>query len=343
MQGKSKNIYRLSFIAQFLQGTLSGADCDISVLTDIDGDEPQSIAVVDGTYNQERYASLKLSAIVVSEKNRNIKVDQSIIMVKNTKIALKKLIDLFYPEEVQVNNVGNMSLVDPSAILSSQVYIGNFTTIGKNTKIGKNTCIGNNVNIGENVSIGENVKIYSSAIIFDNTVIGNNVIIYQASVIGSEGFGYIGTESGHLKIRQVGNVIIEDNVEIGANTCIDRATIRSTIIGKGTKIDNLVQVGHNTKIGENCIIVSEAGIAGSCKIGDNVLIGGQVGIADHSFIPSSTVLAAKTGVIGSLKKKGVYAGYPAQEHMVWLKNMSALKELNDMKRRFDLLMDGLKK
>ena len=133
----------------------------------------------------------------------------------------------------------------------------------------------------------------------------------------------------------MGNVIIENNVEIGSNTCIDRATIDSTIIGEGTKIDNLVQIGHNVKIGKNCLIIAEAGISGSCNIGNNVIIGGQVGIADHVDIPDNTTIASKSGVIGTITKSGVYAGFPAIDHMQWLRNMAIIKDINKVKKIFD--------
>ena len=338
MKNKRQKIEkRLSEITEILSGTLYGEDLLISGVASFDRPKPYAVIVLD---SRKLPKDNQYAACIINKRYELDQIDKPYILVDDTKLALKKLIDIFYPEEDVDNKIENTAVIDKSVKRDCPVYIGHYTIINPMVSIGKRTYIGNFVKIGSNVAIGSNVKIYDAVIINDNTTIGDNVIIYSGAVIGSEGFGYIFRDDKQVKIRHVGNVVIENNVEIGANTCIDRATIDSTIIGEGTKIDNLVQIGHNVRIGKNCIIVAEAGISGSCNIGNNVIIGGQVGIADHVDIPDNTTIASKSGVIGTLTKSGTYAGFPAIDHMQWLRNMAIIKNINNAKKIFDKYMEA---
>ena len=328
MNRRPKIEKRLSELTKLLNGKLCGDDILITGISSVDSPRPNTILILD---KNRKHENKEYGAYVIPDKFKPHQINKPFIIVKDTKLALKILIDVFYPAEVIVDKVENTAIVDKTVKKDYPVYIGNYTVIDEGAFIGKNTHVHNFVHIGKNVAVGNNVRIHNSVTIADYTVIGNDVIIYSGAIIGSDGFGYICEGEKHIKIKHIGNVIIENNVEVGANTCIDRATLDSTIIGEGTKIDNLVQIGHNVTIGKNCIIISEAGISGSCKIGNNVTIGGQVGIADHVTIPDNTIIASKSGVIGTLEKSGIYAGFPAIEHMVWLRNMAALKEIYKLK------------
>jgi len=217
-----------------------------------------------------------------------------------------------------------------STVLGKGVIIGENVVIGEKTKIGKNTIINANVNIGNDVVIGDNCFIYPNATIYNDTIIRNRVILHSGCVIGSDGFGYLLHEGKQNKIPQVGNVIIHDDVEIGANTTIDRATIGSTVIGEDTKIDNLVQIGHNCIIGKHSIICAQVGLAGSTEIGDYVYLAGQVGVAGHLKIEDEVMVGAQSGVSKSIPAKSKYFGSPAIDARTRKRIIAVEKKLPDL-------------
>lgn len=229
------------------------------------------------------------------------------ILIQNPKDALIKTLHFFAP---------NFQSFTPNYINQpyfEQVTIGPNCLIGQNTNIGKNTILMGNISIGINCKIGENCKIHPNVVLYNNTIIGNNVTLHSGVILGADGFGYHFTEGHHKKIPQIGTVILEDNIEIGANTTIDRGCIGNTIISKGTKIDNLVQIGHNATIGEHCIIVSQTGIGGSAKLGQYVTCAGQVAISAIS-IGNKAVIAAKSGVTKNIAENAIVSGFPAWNH-----------------------------
>ena len=236
-------------------------------------------------------------------------------------------LNCFFPNKIKDNNY-----IPPIVITSFKLFNEN-VIIGDNTKIFPQSYLGNNVEIGNNTTINNGVKIY------DDCKIGNYCTIHAGSVIGADGFGFAPQESNEFKkIVQIGNVLIEDNVEIGANTCIDRATIGSTIIKKGVKLDNLIQVGHNVEIGENTVIAAQTGIAGSTKIGKNCMIGGQVGISGHITIANNVKMAAQTGISNSITKEGeVIMGSPGFDISLYKRVYVYFKRLPELVKRIDLL------
>ncbi|HWA30310.1 MAG TPA: UDP-3-O-(3-hydroxymyristoyl)glucosamine N-acyltransferase [Rhizomicrobium sp.] len=244
--------------------------------------------------------------------------------------AFAATLNLFYPENMLVA-WSQQTPVDPSAkitanvMLAPGVVIGPHAEIGEGTRIGPNSVIGRGVTIGRDCEIGSNVTIASACI-------GDRVTILPGAQIGQPGFGFASSAAGHVKIPQIGRVIVQDKVEIGACATIDRGAIGDTVIGEGTKIDNLVQIGHNSHIGRHCIIVAQVGISGSCEIGDFVVMGGQVGIADHALIESGTRLAARTGVMPGLLKRGDYGGAPARPVKDWLREGLVLAKLAKTKK-----------
>lgn len=331
---------KLSFIAEKLGGTLVGDDITVETFSSIE--EPKDATLV--LLSNKKYIDLlkndKIRAAVLFDSIKE-SVNKPHIVVKDDKSVIIKLLDLFYPEDPFKPSISEKASISSSAKLGENCFVGDFVSIGEKTEIGSNTYISSGVRIGVNVKIGCNVKIYPNVVIYDNCIIGNNVIIHAGAIIGADGFGYVNLPDKHLKIRQVGNVVIEDDVEIGANTCIDRGTLGSTIIGKGTKIDNLVQIGHNVKIGKNCIVVSQVGIAGSCNIGNYVILAGQVGIADHVNIVDGTVIMAQSGVMSDVNEKGVYVGSPIMETKQFMKNISVFKELYELKKTVKKLNEGI--
>lgn len=273
----------------------------------------------------------KAKIIIVKEDFNDYKSSITYLKAQNPYLIFLMIIDQFFKPKIELEGIDASSFVDKSSIIGDNTSIGKNVVIGKNCKIGKNNKIFHNTVIGNDVIIGDNCLIYPNVYIGDRVKIGNNVIIYPGVVIGSDGFGYLRDNNGnHHKIPQIGDVVIEDDVEIGANSCIDRAALGSTIIKKGTKIDNLVQIAHNVIVGEQTAISSQSGIAGSSKIGSYCTFGGQVGIADHITIGDRVMLGAQSGVSKSLKGDAIYMGTPAKEYKKYIKIETYQRNLEEL-------------
>ena len=246
----------------------------------------------------------------------------------------------FYKEELPEPKVSSKAFISKNASLGKEVFVGDFAFIGEGTVIEDNVYIFPNVYIGNNCRIGRGTVIFPNVTVYDNTTIGRFVRIHSGAVIGSDGFGYAFSKSEKkiYKIPQVGKVVIEDFVEIGANSTIDRGTLGETVIGEGTKIDNLVQIGHNVKIGKYCFIVSQVGISGSTRIGDFVTLAGKVGVAGHIEIGNNVTVAAKAGVTKSIKKADIYAGFPAKPYNEWKKIQAITDMLPEIYKKIKEIM-----
>jgi UDP-3-O-[3-hydroxymyristoyl] glucosamine N-acyltransferase len=229
--------------------------------------------------------------------------------------------------------------VAPSAKIGSGTVVAPGAQIGVHVEIGRNCIIGQGAIIGRGVQIGHDVVI-GPHVSISHALIGDHVSIFAGSRIGQDGFGFVGGATGHFKIPQLGRVIIQDNVEIGANCCIDRGALADTVIGEGTKIDNLVQIGHNTHVGRHCILAALVGLSGSIEVGDFVVMGGQVGVADHVTIGSGAQIAGKAGVTGNLAGGQVYGGFPAKPVGQWRREMGAIALLAKGKLRTNVSGDG---
>jgi UDP-3-O-[3-hydroxymyristoyl] glucosamine N-acyltransferase len=237
-------------------------------------------------------------------------------------------------EQDQFMGIEQPSFIDATAIVGEKVYIGAFAYLGKHVKVGEGSKIFPQVFLGDNVSIGNNVTLHSGVKIYHNCVIGNNVIIHAGTVIGSDGFGFAPQPDGsYKKVPQIGNVIVEDDVEIGGNGVIDRATIGSTIIKKYAKLDNLVQIAHNVEVGNNTVIAAQVGISGSTKIGNNVMIGGQAGLAGHIYIADGTKINGQSGISKSTKENSSLTGSPAGDFTQMLRGQSFIKRLPELEKR----------
>lgn len=279
------------------------------------------------------------SCVIVQEFTEDIKKTQ--IKVKNPYYAFAVLLERFYPRKEDMKGISPMAFVSEHARIGKDVTIYPFVFVSDGVEIDDNSVIYPFVFIGRDSFIGSSCLIYSNVTIREGVRIGSRVIIHAGAVIGSDGFGYVFEGGRHYKIPQIGNVIIGDDVEIGANVTIDRATTGNTIIGRGTKIDNLVQIGHNVRIGEDSIIVAQVGIGGSTTIGRHVMLGGQAGVSDHATVEDETMIGAQSGVMGHLKK-GIYSGYPVIPHKEWLKAVALFARLPEIFKRVKDLEDRLK-
>jgi len=240
------------------------------------------------------------------------------IVVNDPFLTYAFVTNFLFPNKTSDGKISNNSNINFDTSLGNNIQIDNYVTIKENTKIGNNCIISNNVVLGPNVELGSNTIIMSNCIIFES-IIGNNSVIQPGVIIGGKGFGF--TPKSKVEIIHSGNVIVGDNVDIGSNTTIDRATLDSTVIGDNVRIDNLVQIAHNVRIGENSIIASQTGIAGSTIIGKNCLIGGQVGISGHLKIGNNVTIAGKSGVTKNIDSNSVVAGFPAMDIKIWKRNI----------------------
>lgn len=257
----------------------------------------------------------------------------NIILAKNPQLAFAKIIEALSPSEHPAPGVSPRADVHEGARIGRNVAIQSFCVVEEGAEIGDNTVLYAGVYIGKGAMIGAGCVLYQGVAVREGCVVGNNVIIHCNSVVGSDGFGYTRDRASYVKVPQKGIVRIEDDVELGACVTVDRAAIGETAIGRGTKIDNLVQIAHNVRIGEDTVIVAQAGIAGSTKVGSRVQIGGQAGLAGHIVIGDETGVGAKAGVLSDLPSRGVFSGFPAMPHREWLRAEAVFTKLPELKKK----------
>ncbi len=263
--------------------------------------------------------------------------DNALVVVENPRLAFSQLLVLFHPRQSVASGIHPTAIIDDSAVIGKDTAVMAYAVIGKNVNIGDHCTIYPSVFIGDNVTIGSDTTIYPGAVIHENCVLGQRDVIRAHAVIGGEGFGFATENGKHTRIPQIGNVAIGDDVEIGACTCIDNATLGSTKVARGTKVDNLVHLGHNVEIGEDCFIIAQTGIAGSTKAGNHVIFAGQTGCTGHITIGDNAVFAGKTGITGNIKGGQIYAGFPARPHMEWSRTQVYLKHLPEMAKTIKAL------
>ncbi|MCX6074198.1 MAG: UDP-3-O-(3-hydroxymyristoyl)glucosamine N-acyltransferase [Campylobacterales bacterium] len=312
---------RLNEVVQYL-----ALDMSVSSTVEISGINTLKDAVVgeisflsDSKYEKD-LENTQATAVILPSAKAYLLPKECIALCSDEPYLMVAHLSKFFSKPIQSSNVppviGENSTIYPTAHIENGVQLGSGCTIMSG------------VYIGTDVVIGDNVTLYPNVAIYRDCIIGDNVIIHAGSVIGSDGFGYAHTKIGeHIKLYQNGNVIIEESVELGANTTIDCAVFGSTQIKRGSKIDNLVQIGHNCIVGEHCILVSQSGLAGSTTLGRNVVMGGQSATAGHLSIAPFTTLAARSGVTKSITKGGVYSGFPLMEHKLWLKLQAKLAKI----------------
>lgn len=301
-------------IASYLGAELEGdGSIEISGVAGIEEAKTGDLSFVANPKYLKLLSTTRASAVIAGKDVPGARIP--VIRHPNPYYAFSKAIGLFhetkkaYPEKID-----STALLGEGITIGKHVYVGPYVIVENGARLGDEAVILAGSFIGENTQVGENCLIYPNVTIRENTVIGKNVIIHSGTVIGSDGFGYARHKDVYHKIPQVGKVVLEDDVEIGANVTIDRATLGQTIVKKGTKIDNLVQIAHNVKIGENTIVVAQVGISGSTKVGNNVTLAGQVGLVGHIEIGDNVIVGAQSGVSKSLHPGKIYFGYPAREH-----------------------------
>lgn len=270
------------------------------------------------------------SAIIVDAPVQSAKV---LIRVPNARIAFAKALAIFFPEPVPPPGIHPTAVIAPSAHINASAHIGPYCVVGENSRIGARSALHGGNHIGSNCVLGEEVALFPNVTVYARTEIGNRVRIHSGTVIGSDGFGYVQDGGMHRKVPQIGNVIIQDDVEIGSNVSVDRGALGPTVIGRGTKVDNLVQIAHNVVIGEHCLVIGQAGIAGSTKLGNYVILAGQAGVAGHLRIGHRAAVAAQSGVMNNIPDGEKWLGSPAQPDRQTKRQMIAIQHLPELLRR----------
>ncbi len=336
---------KISEIAQLLGGIVEGnADAVVSKIAKIEeGSEGSLSFLANPAYAPHIYTSNATAIIVNQDFKAENSIKPTLIRVENAYLSFVKLLE--YYKEVQMNKTGisEFAFISKSVKYGNDVYIGEFCFIGENVKIGNNTKIYPQTYIGDNCEIGDNTTIFPGVKIYSDNVIGNYCTIHAGAVLGADGFGFVpNSENNYKKITQIGNVVVEDYVEIGANTCIDRATLGSTTLKKGVKLDNLIQVAHNVSIGENTVMAAQVGISGSTKVGKNCMVGGQVGMAGHLVVEDEVKMAAQAGVASNVKKGSSILGSPAipavefKRIFIHTRNIGKLVErINELEKKLE--------
>jgi len=342
--------FTAAIIAGFLKGEVEGnPDIKVNTVAKIEeGHEGALSFLANPKYEHYIYTTLSSIVLVNKEFVPSGKINATLIRVPDAYKAFASLLTLVEQSRPKKTGIHPTAVIELSAIIGKDVFIGACAYIGENCFVGDGCKIYPQVYIGDNSKVGKNCIINPGVKVYHECIIGDGCIIHAGTVIGSDGFGFAPqSENEFMKIPQIGNVIIEDNVEIGANVAIDRATMGSTIIRKGVKIDNLIQIGHNVEIGENTVIAGQTGIAGSTKIGKNCMLAGQVGIVGHIKIADNTKIGAQAGILGDIKEENtIILGSPAFDYKQYLKSSVIFKKLPDLRTKIDTLekeIESLKK
>lgn len=319
-------------IATFIQGEIIGDEnATVHTFAKIEEGIPGAISFLSNPkYTPYIYDTQSTIVLVNKDFTPEQEVKATLIKVDNAYESLAKLLKLYEMSKPKKTGIHSLAFVAETAKIGKDVYIAPFACIGDHAEIGDNTVIHPHATVGGGAKVGSNCIIYSGATVYHDCRIGNNCILHSGCVIGADGFGFAPTPQGYEKIPQIGIVILEDNVEVGANTCIDRATMGATVIHSGVKLDNLIQIAHNDEIGSHTVMAAQVGIAGSTKVGEWCMFGGQVGIAGHSKIGDKVNLGAQSGVPGNIKSGSQLIGTPPMELKQYFKASIAQKSLPEM-------------
>lgn len=319
-------------IAEYIQGVIIGdEEATVHTFAKIEEGIPGALSFLSNPKYTHYIYDTKSSIVLVNkdfQPERDIQA--TLIKVDNAYESLAKLMTLYEMSKPKKSGINPLASVAASAKIGKNVYIGAFACIEEGAEIGDNAYIHPHVTVGCNAKVGENTILYPQVTIYHNCRVGNQCIIHAGAVIGADGFGFAPSAEGYEKIPQIGIAIIEDNVEIGANTCIDRSTMGATIVHKGVKLDNLIQVAHNVEVGSHTVMASQVGIAGSTKIGEWCMFGGQVGVAGHIQIGDHVNVGAQSGIPGNTKSGSSLMGYPAIEPKQFARSSAVFKKLPDM-------------
>ncbi|MCO4815289.1 MAG: UDP-3-O-(3-hydroxymyristoyl)glucosamine N-acyltransferase [Flavobacteriales bacterium] len=334
-------------IAGILNGTIEGdANIEVSSLAKIEDGFLGALSFLGNPKYEEYIYATKSSVCIVNNSfvaSKELPNTLTIIKVEDAYACFAKLLELYDSMTKEEPRIEHPSYICDSSSVGENIFLGAHSYIGKNVTVGNSVSIYQNVTIGANVSIGDGTVIYPGVTIYRDCIIGANCVIHAGAVIGADGFGFAPDKNGEFqKIPQIGNVVLEDNVDVGANSTIDRATMGSTVIRKGAKIDNLVQIGHNVEIGTNSAMAAQVGIAGSCKVGNNVMIGGQVGLAGHLKIGDRVMIAAQSGVPNDVREDTKVMGSPSFDINDYKKSYLGFRRLPRILTRLEELEAKIK-
>ena len=319
-------------IAEFIQGTIVGDEnATVHTFAKIEEGIPGAISFLSNPkYTHYIYDTQSSIVLVNKDFEPEKEIKATLIKVDNAYESLAKLLNLYEMSKPKKTGVDPLAYIAPTAKIGENVYIAPFACVGDNAEIGDNTSLHPHATVGSGAKVGSNCILYPHATVYHDCRVGNNCILHAGSVVGADGFGFAPSPEGYEKIPQIGIAILEDNVEIGANTCFDRATMGATIIRKGVKLDNLIQIAHNVEVGSNTVMASQVGVAGSTKIGEWCMLGGQVGVAGHITIGNKVNMGAQSGVHGSIKDGEALIGTPPIGLKNYFKSSAVFKKLPDM-------------
>ena len=319
-------------IAEFIQGTIVGDEnATVHTFAKIEEGMPGAISFLSNPKYTHYIYDTQSSIVLVNrdfEPEKEIKA--TLIKVDNAYESLAKLLNLYEMSKPKKTGIDPLAYIAPTAKIGENVYIAPFACVGDNAEIGDNTSLHPHATVDSGAKIGNNCILYPHATVYHDCRVGNNCTLHAGSVVGADGFGFAPSPEGYEKIPQIGITILEDNVEIGANTCIDRATMGATVIRKGVKLDNLIQIAHNVEVGSHTVMASQVGVAGSTKIGEWCMFGGQVGVAGHITVGNRVNMGAQSGVNGSVKDGKQLIGTPPIEFKNYFKSSAVFKKLPDM-------------
>ena len=336
---------KLGEIAKFIDGKLTGdADAEIENMAKIQEAEKGDLTFLYMSSYEKYFPDTKATAILVKPGFNHSRNDIAYIEVNDPNKAFSKILIKYFTPEFRLEGIDKSAYIHPDAVVGADTALGKNVVISAGCKIGKNVKIFHNSVILEDSEIGDNSIIFQNVSIREKCMIGKRVIIHPGTVVGSDGFGFFTDEKGvYNKIPQIGNVVIEDDVELGSNVCIDRAAFGSTVIKRGVKIDNLVQIAHNVIIGEDTVISAQSGISGSTKIGDHCILAGQVGVVGHVDITDNVIVLAQSGISKGISRPGQYFGSPAKDAKTAIKLEAHLRNLPAYVEKIKNLEDEIKK
>lgn len=339
-------------IAEYIQGIIVGDEnATVHTFAKIEEGVPGAISFLSNPkYTHYIYDTQSTIVLVNKDFVPEQEVKATLIKVDNAYESLAKLLTLYEMSKPQKIGIDSLAYIAPTAKIGKDVYIAPFACVGDGAEIGDNTVLHPHATVGSYAKVGNNCTLYAHATVYHDCRVGNNCVLHAGCVIGADGFGFAPSPEGYEKIPQIGIAIIEDNVEIGANTCVDRATMGATIIRKGVKLDNLIQIAHNVEVGSHTVMASQVGVAGSTKVGEWCMFGGQVGLAGHIKVGDKVNFGAQAGVPGNVKSGQTLLGTPAidaknfMKSSIYYKNLPEMAaELNQLKREIEELKKQLNK
>lgn len=322
-------------IASFIDGTIIGDEnAEVYTFAKIEEGVPGALSfLANPKYEEHIYSTQSTIVLVNRDFEPKAEIKTTLIKVDNAYGSLAKLMTLYEASKPKKQGISSLASIASTAKIGEDCYIAPFVVIGENCEIGNNTILHDGVSVGDGAKIGDNCLLYAHVTVYHDCRIGNNCILHGGSVIGADGFGFAPSATGYEKIPQTGIVVIEDNVEVGANTCIDRATMGATVIHSGVKLDNLVQIAHNDEVGSHTAMAAQVGVAGSTKIGEWCIFGGQAGISGHCTLGDRTTVGPQCGTIGSRKGGETLLGSPAMDAKEYIRASAYLKRLPEMDKK----------